>query len=614
MPKKSVNVDFAGYATKNDIKCKDGRTIRHGAFAHNDGMVVPLVWQHLHNDPGNVIGKGYLEHRDDGVYMYGTLNNTEKGRNAKELLAHGDIDHMSIYATNVVEKNGNVMHGDIKEVSLVISAANPGAVIEHVSIAHGDGSFTDLEDEVIIQHSGEVDSFDGGGMVIDIEGEGDTTISHADEDESDDGDDEAKTVEQIYNEMTDEQKNAVHILLGAVAADKNSTDSDEDEGDDVKHSDIQEGDDSMKYNPFENQPKNSEGKVLSHSDLKDLAQATFEDCRNNKISFRDSVIKHAAEYGIENIEILFPDARNVNNEPEFVKRRTEWVSKVLNGVKHSPFTRIKTRFADITADEARARGYLKGNKKIEEVFPVMQRVTTPQTIYKKQKLDRDDILDITDFDVVAWLKSEMRLMLEEELARCILISDGRLVTSTDKVKEENIRPIWTDDDFYSYKQQISAADYNIDSLSDAFIKARNNYEGSGSPEAFMSPETMTNFLLQRDNEGRRMYKTEGELQTALRVSGITEVPLFTDLVRTDSTSGKTYQLDAIIVNLSDYTVGTDRGGEITNIDDFNIDYNQYIYLTETRVSGALTGHHAAIIIEHEVTSSAARTAAAKNNG
>lgn len=613
MPKNSVNVDFAGYATRNDIKCKDGLTIRHGAFAHNDRKIVPLVWQHLHNDPGNVIGKGYLEHRDDGMYLYGTLNNTEKGRNAKELLAHGDIDHMSIYATDVIEKNGNVMHGDIKEVSLVISAANPGAVIEHVSIAHGDGSYTDLPDEIVIRHSGEIDSFDGGGMIIDIDGDEDTVIAHAD-DEPDDDSDDGETVEDIYNSMTQKQKDAVAILIGAAVADKDGDDDSDGEAKTVKQSDIQEGDDSMKYNPFENQPKTSEGKVLSHSDLVDLATKTFEDCRNNKLSFRDSIIKHAAEYGIENIEILFPDARNVTNEPEFVKRRTEWVSKVLNGVKHSPFTRIKTRFADITADEARARGYLKGNKKIEEVFPVMQRVTTPQTIYKKQKLDRDDILDITDFDVVAWLKSEMRLMLEEELARCILISDGRLVTSTDKVKEEHIRPIWTDDDFYSYKQQIAAADYNMDSLSDAFIKARNTYEGSGSPQAFMSPETMTNFLLQRDNEGRRLYKTEAELQTSLRVSDITEVPLFTDLVRTDSTTGKTYQLDAIIVNLSDYTIGTDRGGEITNFEDFNIDYNQYIYLMETRVSGALTGHHCAIIIEHEVTSSAARTAAAKNNG
>lgn len=595
---KSIKVDFSGYATRNDIKCKDGRTIKKDAFAHCNGEVVPLVWQHLHNDPGNVIGKAYLEKRDDGIYAYGTLNNTEKGRNARELLSHGDIDHMSIYATNVTERpNGDVLHGDIKEVSLVISAANPGAVIEHVSISHSDGTYTDLEDEVVIHHSGFVDSFDGSGRVINIEGDETTDFSHSDNsDDSDDGSDDDETNEDIFNAFSDKQKNVVYAIVGSVVADILSKESDTT---DVKQSDIKEGDDTMAYNAFQNNGKEKK-KEFSHSDLVEFAHAVFEEAKADG-SFRSAFAHQAQEYGIDNIEILFPDAKNIDGgAPKFVKRRTEWVDHVLTSTKHTPFSRIKTRFADITADEARARGYLKGGKKIEEVFPVMQRVTTPQTIYKKQKLDRDDMIDITDFGDVAWLREEMRVMLDEEIARAVTVGDGRLVTSPDKIKEENIRPIWTDNDFYSYKLQIPAADYNYDKLADAFISARLHYEGSGSPEAFVSPETVTEFLLQRDKEGRRMYKTESELTTALRVSRVTEVPVFSGLTRTAS-DGKKYQLDAIIVNLGDYSIGADKGGSVTMFDDFDIDYNQYKYLIETRISGALTEHHAAVIIEHEVT-------------
>ena len=603
-----VKVDFSGYATRNDIKCTDGRKIKRDSFKHCDGAAVPLVWQHLHNDPGNVIGKAFLENREDGVYAYGCLNDTEKAVNAKKLLAHGDIDHMSIYATNVIEKNGDVLHGDIKEVSLVLSAANPGAVIEHVAIAHSDGSMTDLDDEIVIHHSGFVDSFDGGGAEIEIEGDTVTTeIKHADEDDDPDetieDDDPDETIEDIINAMSEKQKNALYAVVGAAVADA----AGERETTEVEQSDIKEGDDEMKFNAFQ-QKEETKDKTLSHSNLVSFASAVFSEAREVG-SFKTAFMHQKQEYGIESIDILFPDATNVDaGGPKFVKRRTEWVDRVLSGTKHTPFSRIKTRFADITADEARAKGYLKGGKKIEEVFPVMQRVTTPQTIYKKQKLDRDDMLDITDFDVVSWLRAEMRVMLDEEIARAVLVGDGRLVTSPDKIKEENVRPIWTDNDFYSYKLQIAAGDYNYDKLADAFISARLYYEGSGSPEAFVSPETVTEFLLQRDNEGRRMYKTESELTTALRVSNVTEVPVFSGLTRTDSSTGKTYQLDAIITNPIDYSIGADKGGQVTTFDDFDIDYNQYKYLIETRISGALTEHHAAVIIEHEVTGVSSRSA------
>lgn len=598
-----MKVDFSGYVTKNDIKCTDGRTIRKGAFKDNDGMKVPLVWMHCQNDPTNVIGSVFLEHRDDGVYGYGVFNNNEKAIATKELVRHGDIDSMSIHANKLVERNGEVFHGDIIEVSLVTRGANSGAKIENVSISHGDGTYTDLDDEAVVHYAGDIDNFGDEDLHIDLyhaDGsrvEDDEGVEHAD------GEDDGETVEDIFNTLTEKQKNAVYAIVGAAVADNTP---DEESNNTVKHSD--EGGNDMRQRAFEKQgPVTNDGELIHADTIEKVAKATFDDCVNNKTSFKDA-LKHAAEeYGITNIELLFPDAKTITNKPEFVKRRTEWVSKVMTGTKHTPFSRIKSVFADITADEARARGYLKGGKKIEEVFPVMSRTTTPQTVYKKQKLDRDDIIDITDFDVVAWLRAEMRIMLEEEIARAILIGDGRLVTSPDKIKEEHIRPIWTDDDFYSYKLQLAAADAsNLDKLADAFIRSRLYYEGSGRPVTFMAPETVTDLMLQRDNDGKRLYKTEQELADALRVSGIIEVPLFYNQIRTD-TKGKKWALKAITVNLSDYTVGADRGGEITNFDDFDIDYNQYKYMCETRISGALTGHHCAIVIEAEVTSGGAGT-------
>lgn len=598
-----MKVDFSGYVTKNGIKCTDGRVIKKDAFKHNDGMYVPMVWQHCVNDPENVLGKVFLENREDGVYGYGVFNNNPKAKYTKELVRHGDIDSMSIHANKLVERNGEVYHGDIIEVSLVTRGANAGAKIENVSIAHGDGTYSDIDDEAVVHYAGDIDNFGDDDLYIDL--------YHADgsavDDEADNDEDSVESVEDVFNTLTEKQKKAVYVIVGAAISENQG---DKNTSNETKHSD--EGGTSMKTNAFENQGPVKTGGELVHADtLKAIATATFNDCQNNKTNFKDA-LKHAAqEYGIENIELLFPDAKAVTNAPEFVKRRTEWVSKVMSGTKHTPFSRIKSVFADITADEARARGYLKGGKKIEEVFPVMTRTTTPQTVYKKQKLDRDDIIDITDFDVVAWLRAEMRMMLEEEIARAILIGDGRLVTSPDKIKEEHIRPIWTDDDFYSYKLQLSAADStDLDKLADAFIRSRLYYEGSGRPVTFMAPETVTELMLQRDNDGKRLYKTEQELADALRVSGIIEVPLFYNQTRTDS-NGKKWTLKAISVNLSDYTVGADRGGEITNLDDFDIDYNQYKYLIETRISGALIGYHSAIVIESEVTAGESARSAAK---
>lgn len=593
-----MKVDFSGYATKNDIKCTDGRTIKKDAFKHNDGMCVPLVWQHLSNDPTNILGKAFLEHRDDGVYAYGVLNNTSKAQTVKELIRHGDIDSMSIHANKLVERNGEVYHGDIIEVSLVTRGANAGAKIENVTLSHGDGTFTDLEDEAVIHYAGDIDNFGDEDYSIDlyhsdgslVDDPNDPYLSHADDEEDDD-----ETVEEVFNSLTEKQKNVVYALIGAAMSDNETTHSDE-------------GGTSMKTNAFENQGPVKSGGELVHADtIKAIAKATFEDCQNNKTNFKDALTHAAATYGIDNIEILFPDAKAVTDRPEFVKRRTEWVSTVLSGTKHSPFSRIKTMFADITEDEARARGYIKGNQKIEEVFPVMSRTTTPQTIYKKQKLDRDDIIDITSFDVVAWLRAEMRIMLDEEIARAILIGDGRLVTSPDKILEDKIRPIWTDDPFYSYKLQLSSTDAaDLNKLADAFIKSRLHYEGSGRPSVFMAPETVTELMLQRDNDGKRMYKTEAELADALRVSKIIEVPLFYNQTRTDD-KGKKWALKAIICNLSDYTVGADKGGQVAMFDDFDIDYNQYKYLLETRISGALTGYHSAIVIETEASATSGGT-------
>ena len=596
-----MRFDFSGYATKNNLRCTDGVTIRNGAFSDCDGKIVPLVWQHLHDDPSNVLGKAFLEHREDGTYCYCQFNNTERAKTTKELVRHGDINSLSIYATKVEKRGTDVVHGDIKEVSLVMAPANPGARIEALSIAHGDGSYDDIDDECIIRHSGDIDEYAAFDLDVEFYDQNGNAITHADDDD--------ETIQEVFDSLSEKQKNAVYAIIGAALADGGSETVTETTT--IKHS---EGGDNMSghWNAFEN-GKNKPGEdTLIHAEtVRKVAEMTFKECAQQGKAFKTALQHAAATYGIENIELLFPDAKAVSNRPEFVKRRTEWVNRVISGTKHTPFSRIKSLFADITEDEARAKGYIKGKQKLEEVFPVMRRVTTPQTIYKKQKLDHDDILDITDFDVVAWLRAEMRIMLEEEIARAILIGDGRTVTAEDKINENNIRPIWTDDPFYSYKLQLPANASNSD-IADAFVKSRIYYEGSGRPECFTSPELATELMLEKDKDGYRMYKTETELRDALRVSAINEVPLFYNKIRTDTTTGKQYELLAIVVNLNDYSVGADKGGEITNFDDFDIDYNQYKYLIETRISGALTAYHGAIVIEREVSGSAREGAASAN--
>lgn len=576
--------DFSGYATRNGLRCSDGRTIQANAFIKNDKGTVPLVWQHQHGDVGSVLGHAVLENREDGVYAYGYLNDTEKGKTAKALIEHGDIKSMSIYANNLVEKNGDVLHGSIKEVSLVLAGANPGALIDNISIRHSDGDVTQLDDEAVI-YTG-------------------LTFAHAEEDNEkppvadEKGDSEApedgeKTVKDVFDAMTEEQKNVVYYMIGA-ALEEGGADETEDDSDDSKsaddtedekskdashadedsnHIEHQEGD-NMTRNVFEQNgnSKQEARKTLSHAQIK-----TIVDDAQRIGSFKESMLMHAADYGIQNIDLLFPDAKTIRNAPDFVKRRTEWVAGVIGGTHHTPFSRIKSLSADITHEEARAKGYIKGNMKKEEFFGLSKRVTTPTTIYKKQKLDRDDIIDITDLDVVAWLKAEMRVMLDEEIARAILVGDGREVDDEDKIPETNIRPIAKDDEFYTHKVELPAnASGTV--LVEAFLRNRRHYKGTGTPTLFTTEDILTDLLLIKDKLGRRMYETEESLRAALRVSNIVVVDILED----------TPDLIGVLVNLADYTVGTDKGGQVEMFDDFDIDFNQYKYLIEGRMSGALT--------------------------
>ena len=574
------NYDFSGWATRANIKCSDGRTIMKNAFKDNDGMTVPLVWNHDHNDPLNVLGHALLENRDDGVYAYCTFNNTESGQAAKNLVEHGDVNQLSIYANKLKQQGGNVIHGAIKEVSLVLAGANPEAYIDNI-IRHGEES----EEEAII-YSGE-----------------DITLSHSDEDTSEDDlkhaddnkenkeestvanevkhADSEKTVADVFNELTEEQKTVVYAMIGQALEDAGVTDEDEND----------EGGNDMKHNVFDND-NNEQENILSHSDMETI----ISDAKRYG-SMKESFLAHADEYGITNIDYLFPEEKSLNNPPEFIKRDMGWVSRVMNGVHHTPFSRIKSMFADITEDDARAKGYIKGNLKKEEVFSLLKRTTTPTTIYKKQKMDRDDVVDITDFDVIAWLKSEMRMMLDEEIARAILVGDGRLSSSDDKINEQNIRPIWKDDDLYTIKSLITVpADGNLaEEFIDQAVRAMKDYKGSGSPVAFMTDEMLTECLLLKDTNKHRLYKSADEVATAMRVSSIVTVPVMEGLTRTSGSD--TLELKALIVNLNDYNVGADKGGAINMFDDFDIDYNQQKYLIETRCSGALIKPYSAIALE-----------------
>lgn len=565
-----VKYDFGGYATKVGLKCTDGRVIRKGAFKHQDGLRVPLVWQHQHNDPANVLGHAVLENRDDGVYAYGKLNDSESGRNAKILIEHGDINSLSIFANQLVQNGPDVVHGNIREVSLVLAGANPGAYIEDLSIEHGDG----------LGYDGDAIVYTG--LPLSVE---EDVVEHADTGDSE------RTVADVVASMSKEQQDAMYFIIGSLFA--------EDAGDDeVEHSD--EGDEDMKKNIFDGSMNGdavqTPSKVLAHAQFAEL----MSDAKKVG-SFKQAFLAHKQDYGIEDIDILFPDARNVTNPPDWIKRNTEWVSGVLNGVRHSPFSRIKSMAADITADEARAKGYIKGKRKKEEVFSLLKRVTTPITIYKKQKLDRDDIIDITDMNVVSWLMAEMRMMLDEELARAILIGDGRDALDEDKINEENIRPIWKDDELYAPRVRIPKG-ASLNEQMEAILRAMDDYEGSGSPTLYTYQGKLTDWRVQRDSIGRLMYESDAAVANAMGVDRIAKVPLLKGRVYTDSSDEKKYELIGIIINLRDYTVGADRGGQVTKFEDFDIDFNQYKYLLETRCSGCLTHPKSALIVEMETDS------------
>lgn len=601
--------DFSGWATRNDYKCSDGRTIRRNAFIRNDGQKVPLVWNHQHNDPNNVLGHALLENREDGVYAYCTLNDTEAGQNAKELVKHGDVSSLSIYANQLKQDGGDVLHGIIREVSLVLAGANPGAYIDSIMV-HGEES----EDSAII-YSGEELAFDEAPIEHSDEPEesNNDTLEHAEEEpkaeepaaeeviehadtnpEGKEMADSERTVKDVFDEMTEEQKNVVYFMVGQALEDA-------------------EGDADMKHNVFENDNYEQDN-YLSHADMEAIFQnakrtGSLKEATEDYLAHAYPVDDHGntITYGIANVDYLFPEYKNVTETPEWVKRPDEWVSKVMDGVKKSPFARIKSMFADITPDEARAKGYVKAGQKVEEVFNLMKRTTDPQTIYKKQKMDRDDLIDITDFDVVAWLKKEMRMMLDEEIARAILIGDGRSALATDKIGETHIRPIVSDDDFYSIKVPVTFGQSDTDDqkakkVIRAAVKARKNYRGSGNPVLFTTEDWLTNMLLMEDTTGRLLYNDAKQLATALRVSDIVTVPVMENNTRTDSSSN-VWDTIGVIVNLKDYNLGADKGGAVAMFDDFDIDVNQEKYLIETRCSGALVRHHAAIVLEsaHPVT-------------
>lgn len=583
MSKKTF--DFSGYATRVDLKCSDGAIIREDAFKHQNGETVPLVWQHLHNGPENILGHAMLEHRKDGVYAYASFNDSEQGRNAKELVRHGDVKALSIYANKLVRRGVDVLHGAIREVSLVLSGANPGAYIDNVVIAHGD-SYETSEDEAIIYT----------GLSFEIQAE---TIEHADY--SKEPDMAEKTVGDIFETLTEEQKNVVYYMIGEALSEAGADDEAEHsafyENDDyISHNDEEETI-TMTRNVFESLAHGTpmdEGLTLSHSDIKSIFA---EGERKN--SLKEAVIAHATTYGIEDIDMLFPDAKTVGSRPEFIKRRTEWVASVLNDTHHSPFSRIKTILADITEDDARAKGYIKASMKKEEWFTLAKRVTTPQTVYKKQKLDRNDILDITDFDVVIWVKEEMRLMLDEEIAAAALVGDGRSAGDPDKIKSpspnadgEGIRAIALDASYYAYKVEWAAADADDIPFVDRVMTSLVDYTGSGSPKLYTSPQILAGLLVERDTLGRRMYSSRAELATAMGVSAIVDIPASilarANFQTTEGAVTTTHSLKGIVANLRDYTFGSDAGGKTTLFDDFDIDFNQQKYLLEARLSGTLT--------------------------
>jgi hypothetical protein len=591
--------DFSGWASKYGLRCSDGRTILHGAFEGQDGDRLPLVWQHGHNSPENVLGHGILEHRKDGPYVFGFFNETTQGQNAKTLVQHEDISALSIFANSLVEKAKQVSHGVIREVSLVLAGANPGALIDNIEIAHSDGEVETVVDEAIIYTGLELEHDDGvaSAETTETETTETETVKHEEPESSTDDTNDSKTVQDVYESMSPEQQEVVHYMVGAALEDSanDSTDNETNssETEEVATHEDKDTENAMGRNVFEqNGSSTTETKpVLSHDAMRGIAADAVK-----RGSLKEAVEDYAFKHGIENIDVLFPDARTITDTPEFDKRRTEWVSDVLNKVRKSPFSRIKSLTADLTHAEARAKGYIKGTLKKEEFFGLMKRVTTPATVYKKQKLDRDDIIDITDFDVVLWLKGEMRLMLDEEIARAILIGDGRDVDDEDKIRDPKgatdgagIRSILNDDDLYAatITIDVGADGYKKTDMVDRILDSMRFYKGSGLPTFYTTLPAMTQMLLARDTQGRRFYRTASDLASELGVAAVVSVEVMEDEP----------DLVGIIVNLQDYTVGADRGGEVSFFDDFDIDYNQYKYLIEARSSGALTKIRSALVIK-----------------
>ena len=585
-----MKFDFSGWATKNDLACSDGRTIKHNAFKENDGQRVPLVWQHGHNAVDNVLGHALLENRDEGVYAYCAFNDTPGAENAKELVKHGDVKALSIYANRLDQRGADVIHGNIVEVSMVLSGANPGALIDNVALEHSDGSWTESEDEAVI-YSGLTLSHDSGETTEDTES--------MDEDEVYDEDD--LTVADVLETLDDDQRLAVAALIEEISGDVDAEDEDfdedeefdedydEDYDEDAEHGDSG-GDTLMHSNIFEGDARNHMGPHLSHADEEHI----FAEARQPGMTLRTAVLAHAADYGIKNPELLFPDATNLDPEPQRIMRENSWVSKVLQGAKHSPFSRVKTQWSNLTADDLRAKGYVKASRKKDVVYEVANRKTEPTTVYNKTKIDRDDVLDITTFNVVAWMQQNLRLALEEELARAVLIGDGREVSNPDKIKESNIRPIWKDDELFSHKVLIDK-DAKTADIIDVVRRSRKFYKGSGSPVLFTTNGFICDMLEIKDHNERYIYETRQAVANALNVSDVIEVEVMEGANR--EVAGKKQNLLGIIVNMQDYTLGADKGGETSFFEQFDIDFNQEKYLLEARCSGSLTKYKSAIVIE-----------------
>ena len=589
-----MKFDFSGWATKNDLTCSDGRTIKHNAFKENDGQRVPLVWQHGHQTVDNVLGHALLENRDEGVYAYCALNDTPAADNAKELVKHGDVKALSIYANRLDQRGADVIHGNIVEVSMVLSGANPGALIDNVALEHSDGSWTESEDEAII-YSGLTLSHDSGDITED-------TYSMDDDEVYDEDDD--MTVADVLETLDDDQRLAVAALIEEISGDVDDDedydddeydvddedyDDDEDYEEDAEHGDFG-GDTLMHSNIFEGDALYSVGPQLSHAEEEQI----FAEARMPGMTLRSAVLAHAADYGIKNPELLFPDATNLDPEPQRIMRENSWVSRVLQGSKHTPFSRVKTQWSNLTAEDLRAKGYVKASRKKDVVYEIANRKTEPTTVYNKTKIDRDDVLDITTFNVVAWMQQNLRYSLEEELARAVLIGDGRQVSDGNKIKEANIRPIWTDDELFSHKVLIDK-DAKTPDIIDAVRRSRKFYKGSGSPVLFTTNGFVCDMLEIKDLNQRYVYETKQAVANALNVTDVIEVEVMEGAKR--EVGGKTQNLLGIIVNMQDYTMGSDKGGETSFFEQFDIDFNQQKYLLEARCSGALTKYKSAIVIE-----------------